>query len=260
VNSNKRLAYLERFFAEEPELVNVPPSFTIRLEAERWGRVLQERIAPLLTVNQVEAVFEFLRFQWRDFLLPGVTPRGPGHDRWNDPLDYAGQARRFPVVVALVLARAPADLRPAVVAALDTPGGPREGAKARDPLRHWLWGLARLATRLPSDVSDECVDGVLRILVERWDECNEMGGGTCSGCGLERPQMAHPIQGPVLPGRTAFQGPPPWFSYTDFYKGCPHCGCSEYVPSCRSREECFAWRELARNELDPDAVEESLRD
>ena len=133
------------------------------------------------------------------------------------------EQRRWPAVVAMVLTKTPAPLRPRLVQAL-ADGHDRDPVSAR--LAAWVRQLIWLAARLPADVSEATVG---RVVTEVIDAANlaDPFHYPCRACGLARPRR---------PGGV-----------------CLHCGHTEVGHPDTPGD----WQRLAEEELDPDCPERS---
>jgi hypothetical protein len=91
------------------------------------------------------------------------------------------------------------------------------------PYGDWLSHLREGMCRLP-DVSP----AAMKDLLLAWLKPEADRGMVCNQCGLEYPQHRSPplSEYRLLPGKTPFEGPPPWYDMPRLFPACPGCGAS----------------------------------
>ena len=70
----------------------------------------------------------------------------------------------------------------------------------------------------------------------------------CNQCGLEYPRLKAPPMETwkLLPGKTPFKDPPPWYDLPCIFKSCPNCNASPYDATYphQTRDNTLPWMKL----------------
>ena len=71
---------------------------------------------------------------------------------------------------------------------------------------------------------------IVKTLLLTWlsPEVDRLARPVCIHCGLEYPQHCLPpmSEWKLLPGKTPWEGPAPWYDLPEFFPSCPGCGAS----------------------------------
>jgi hypothetical protein len=133
-----------------------------------------------------------------------------------------GDFMRWPAVLVRFLERTPDDMRLLVVGAIADRRGDRHKP---DGILKWLVTISQQRSRLPADISPDLMRQLLTLLHE---QPSYFCLPVCDACGLERP----------MPDST-LQCPKP-----DYFKECPHCGCSKWTWNSLTDNTAASWKDL----------------
>lgn len=120
--------------------------------------------------------------------------------------------------------------------------------EAHSPLALWESDLMQGHCRLPPEISAPVVKDLL--LAWASPDCDDQHRFVCLRCGMEYPHRKTPpsSQWKLLPGKVHGQGEPPWYDLPVFFRICPNCGASSYVPNVNWAhlidQESYPWMKM----------------